>query len=78
MFVLSCVYSFAKIYTTIILPVVLCWCDTRCFTLREEQVLRVFKSRVLKKVFGLKRDEITAEWRRLHNEKLLICTSDQI
>ena len=43
-------------------------------TLREDHVLRVCKSRVLRKVFGLKRDDVTAEWRRLHNEKLLICT----
>jgi hypothetical protein len=37
--------------------------------LKEEHRLRVFKNRVLKKIFGLKRDEVTGEWRKLHNEK---------
>jgi hypothetical protein len=40
------------------------------FTLREEQRLRVFENRVLRRMFGLKRDEVTGEWRRLHNEEL--------
>jgi len=39
-------------------------------TLREERRLRVFENRVLRKVFGPKRDETTGEWRRLHNEEL--------
>jgi hypothetical protein len=38
--------------------------------LREECRLRVFENRVLRKIFGLKRDEVTGEWRRLHNEQL--------
>jgi hypothetical protein len=38
--------------------------------LREEHRLRVFENRVLRRIFGLKRDGITGEWRRLHNEKL--------
>jgi hypothetical protein len=38
--------------------------------LREERRLRVFKNRVLRRVFGLKRDEVTGEWRKLHNEEL--------
>ena len=38
-------------------------------TLREERRLRVFKNRVLRKVFGPKRDEVTGEWRKLHNEE---------
>jgi hypothetical protein len=38
--------------------------------LREEQRLRVFKNRVLRRIFGPKRDEVTGEWRRLHNEEL--------
>jgi hypothetical protein len=39
-------------------------------TLREEQRLRVFENRVLRRIFGPKRDEVTGEWRRLHNEEL--------
>ena len=39
-------------------------------TLREERRLRVFENRVLRRVFGLKRDEVTGEWRKLHNEEL--------
>jgi hypothetical protein len=38
--------------------------------LREERRLRLFENRVLRKIFGSKRDEITGEWRKLHNEKL--------
>jgi len=59
-----------KIYRTIILPVVLYGCETWSLTLREECRLRVFKNVVLRKVFGPKRDEVTGEWRRLHNEEL--------
>jgi hypothetical protein len=59
-----------KIYKTIILPVVLYGCETWSLTLREEQRLRVFENRVLREIFGPKRDEITGEWRKLHNEEL--------
>jgi hypothetical protein len=59
-----------KIYRTIILPVVLYGCETWSLTLREEHRLRVFKNRVLRRIFGTKRDEVTGEWRRLHNEEL--------
>jgi len=59
-----------KIYRTIILPVVLYGCETWSLTLREEHRLRVFDNRVLKKVFGPRRDEVTGEWRKLHNEEL--------
>jgi hypothetical protein len=60
-----------KIYrTTIILPVVLYVCETWSLTLREERRLRVFEKRVLRKIFGPKRDEVTGEWRKLHNEEL--------
>jgi hypothetical protein len=59
-----------KIYRIIILPVVLCGCETWSLTLREERRLRVFDNRVLRKIFGPKRDEVTREWRRLHNEEL--------
>jgi hypothetical protein len=40
------------------------------FTLREEHRLRVFENRVLRRIFGLKRDEVTGGWRKLHNEEL--------
>ena len=59
-----------KIYRTIILPVVLYGCETWSLTLREERRLRVFENRVLRSVFGPKRDEVTGEWRKLHKEEL--------
>jgi len=59
-----------KIYRTIILPVVLYGCETWLLTLREERRLRVFENRVLRRLFGPKRDEVTGEWRKLHNEEL--------
>ena len=58
-----------KIYKTIILPVVLYCCETWSLTLREESRLRVFENRILRRIFGPKRDE-NGEWRRLHNEEL--------
>jgi len=42
--------------------------------LREECRLRVFESKVLRRIFGPERDEVTREWRKLYNEKLMICT----
>jgi hypothetical protein len=59
-----------KIYRTIIMPVFLCGCETWSLTLREERRLRVFENMLLRKVFGPKRDEVTEEWRKLHNEEL--------
>ena len=59
-----------KIYRTIILPVVLCGCETWSLTLREERGLRGFENRVLRRLFGPKRDEVTVEGRKLHMEKL--------
>jgi len=58
-----------KIYRTIILPVVLCGCETWLLTLREERRLRVLENRVLRRIFGPKKDEVTEHWRKLHNEK---------
>jgi hypothetical protein len=58
------------IYKTTILPVVLYGCETWSLTLREEHRLRMFENRVLRRIFGSKRDEVTGEWRKLHNEKL--------
>jgi len=52
------------------LPVVLYGCETWSLTLREERRLRVFENRVLRRVFVLKRDELTGEWRKSHNEEL--------
>jgi len=59
-----------KIYRTIILPVVLYGCETWSLALREKRRLRVFENRVLRRVFGPKRDEVTGEWRKLHNDEL--------
>jgi len=59
-----------EIYRTIILPVVLYGCETWSLTLREERKLRVFENMVLRNIFGPGRDEVTGEWRRLHNEEL--------
>jgi hypothetical protein len=59
-----------KIYKTIILPVVMYGYETWSVTLREEHRLRVFENRVLRRIFRLKRDEVTGGWRKLHNEEL--------
>jgi hypothetical protein len=59
-----------KIYKTISLPVVLYGCETLSLTLREEHRLREFENRVLRRIFGPKRDEVTGGWRKLNNEEL--------
>jgi hypothetical protein len=59
-----------KIYRTIILPVVLYGCENWPLTLRKECRLRVFENRVLRRIFGPKRDEVRGQCRRLHNEEL--------
>jgi len=59
-----------KIYRNVIMPVVLFGCETWSLTLREERKLRLFENKVLRRIFGPRRDEITWEWRRLHNEEL--------
>jgi len=59
-----------KIHRIIILFVVFYGCETWSLTLRKERRLRVFENRVLKRIFTPKRDEVTGEWRKLHNEKL--------
>ena len=60
------------------MPVVLYGCETWSLTLREEHRLRVLENRVLRRIFGSKRDEVTGEWRKLHNEELndLYCSSN--
>ena len=57
-----------KIYRTIILPVVLYGCETWSLTLREVRRLRVFENRMLRRIFGPKRDDVTGKWKKLHNE----------
>ena len=52
------------------MPVVLYGCETWSLTLRKESRLRVFENRVLRRIFGPKRNEVTGEWRKLHNEEL--------
>jgi hypothetical protein len=59
-----------KIYKTIILPVVLCGCQTWYLTLKEQHRLRAFEDRVLRRIFGPKMDKVTGELRKLHNEML--------
>jgi len=59
-----------QIYRTTILSVVLYGCETWSLTLTEKRRLRVFENRVLRRMFGAKRDEVTREWRKLHNEEL--------
>jgi len=58
-----------RIHRTIILSVVLYGCETWSLTLREERKLRVFESRVLRRIFGSKRDEVTGECKKLHSEE---------
>jgi PAS domain-containing protein len=45
-------------------------CETLCLILREEHGLRVFENRALRRILGLKRDEVTGGWRKLHNKEL--------
>jgi hypothetical protein len=58
-----------KIYKTVILPIVLYWCETWSLNLREEHRLRVFENSVLRIIFGPKREE-DRSWRKLHNDEL--------
>jgi hypothetical protein len=59
-----------KTYTNTILSVVMCGCEIWSLTLREEHRLKVFENRVLRRIFGPKRDEIIGGWRKLQNEEL--------
>jgi hypothetical protein len=59
-----------KVYKTVIVPVVLCGCETWYVTFREGHRLRVFGNRVLRGIFGPKGDEVTGEWRKLHSGEL--------
>jgi hypothetical protein len=64
-----------KIYKTIILPFVFCGCKTWSLTLKEEHRQRMFENKVVRRIFGPKRDEVTGEWRKLHNEELHVLYS---
>ena len=59
-----------RIYRNIILPVALYGCETWSLILREERRLKLFVNRKLSRIFGLKRDEVTGEWGKLHDEDL--------
>jgi hypothetical protein len=65
-------------YETIILPVVLCGCEALSLTVREEHKLRVFENRVLRRIFGQKRDRVIGGWRKLHNKELHDCALHQV
>jgi len=60
-----------KIYRTIIFPLFLYGCKTWSLTLKEERRLWVFENRMFRRIFGSKRDEVTGEWKKLHNEELI-------
>jgi hypothetical protein len=63
-----------KIYRTIILPVVLYGCEAWSLTLKKEPRLRVFENRVLRRVLGPRRDEITGNGENYIMRSLMICT----
>ena len=67
--VLSKIIKF-KIYRSLVFPVVLYGCETWSFTLREERRLKIYENRVLRRIYGSKRDDVTREWRKLYNEQL--------
>jgi hypothetical protein len=70
-FALSCLKTLEILNTqTINLPVILYGCVTWSVTLRAEHRLRVSENRVLRRIFGPKREEVAGGWRRLHNEEL--------
>jgi hypothetical protein len=64
-------WSAIKKYGNGVLPLVLCGCETWSLTLKEERRLRVFGNRVLRNIFGPKRDEVTGELRKLRNGELI-------
>jgi hypothetical protein len=66
-----------KVYRNIILPVVLHGCETWSLTLKEEHWLRMFENRGLRGMFGAKWDEVTGEWRKLHDDERF-CFCEQL
>ena len=71
-------FNWTLLSTTIILPVVLCGCETWSLTLREERRQRVFENRVLRRIFESKKDGVKGKWRKLYNEEQMICTAHPI
>jgi hypothetical protein len=67
-----------RIYKTIILSVVLSGCETWSLTLREEHRLRMFENRVLRRMFGPKKDEVTGEWRQCVTMSFVFCILCQV
>jgi hypothetical protein len=63
-------YKNIKVRKSIIISCFLYGCESWSLTLKKECKLRVFENRVLRKVFGPKGNEVTGEWRKLHNEEL--------
>jgi hypothetical protein len=63
-----------RIHKTVILPVVLYGCETWYLALRKEHRLRVFENRVLRRIYGLKRDEVMGGRRKLRDEEFVTCT----
>jgi hypothetical protein len=61
-------FHFLVYEMNIVLPVVY-GCETWSLTLKEERRLRVFENRVLRRLFGPKRDEVTGEWKKIHNKE---------
>jgi hypothetical protein len=64
-----------KICRTIISPVVLCGCESWLHTLRKKFSLTLIENRVLSRIFGLKKDDLTGKWRKIHNEELYVLYS---
>jgi len=67
-----------KIYKTVILPFVLYGCETWSLTLREEHRLRMFENRILRRIFGLKTEEVARGWKNYIMKSFIICTLRQI
>jgi len=59
-----------KVHKTLILPVILCGCKNLFLAIKLEHSLRVSEYRLLKRIFGPKREEVAGGWRRLHDEEL--------
>jgi hypothetical protein len=71
-------FIFVRLYKTIILPVVLYGCETWSLTLKEEHRLGVFENRVLRRIFGPKRDEETGNGENCVARSFVICTLRQV
>ena len=78
LFTTRCLHVQNKIYITIIFPVVLYGCETWSLTLKEERRIKVYENKVLRRIFGSKRHDVTRAWRKLHNEELndMYCSSN--